>query len=247
MPVLAAIDQQRGWIAGWAVALAVFAYFLTSLARTIVDSFKAIPTMQVYFERAGIGTYADIIGVIWFSTALLLLSFFVVAQVNAWAADDAEGRLETVLAAGASRSRVVLERIAALLGSAAIVAFAASGAIWIATKSFDIAVPADRLAIATLLVLPVVFALGTVGHALVGWRPRVAVMLLGAIAVISYFIQEFAPLFGWPDWVAKVSFFVLYGQPVTTVDWGGAATLTAIGVVGTAVALVSMRRRDVGR
>jgi len=203
--------------------------------------------MQVYFERAGIGTYADVIGVIWFSTALLLLSFFVVAQVNAWAGDDVEGRLETMLAAGASHARVVLERIAALLVAAAIVALASIAGIWIATKAFDIAVPADRLIVATLLLLPVVFALGAVGHALVGWRPRVAVMLLGTVAVVSYFLQEFAPLFGWPDWVAKLSFFVLYGQPVSTVDWSGTATLTAIGIVGTAVALGSMRRRDVGR
>ncbi len=247
VPVLAAIDQQRGWIAGWAIALAALAYFLTSLARTVVDSLREIPSMQVYFERAGIGTYADVIGVIWFSTALLLLSFFVVAQVNAWAGDDVEGRLETMLAAGASHARVVLERIAALLVAAAIVALASIAGIWIATKAFDIAVPADRLIVATLLLLPVVFALGAVGHALVGWRPRVAVMLLGTVAVVSYFLQEFAPLFGWPDWVAKLSFFVLYGQPVSTVDWSGTATLTAIGIVGTAVALGSMRRRDVGR
>ena len=30
-------------------------------------------------------------------------------------------------------------------------------------------------------------------------------------------------------------------------DWGGIATLIAIGTVGTAIALFVMRRRDVGR
>jgi hypothetical protein len=30
-------------------------------------------------------------------------------------------------------------------------------------------------------------------------------------------------------------------------DWGGIATLVAIGLAGTAVAIVAMRRRDVGR
>lgn len=247
VPVLAGLDQQRGWIAGWAIGLAALAYFMTSLARTMVDSFKEIPTLQVYFERAGIGSYADVVGIIWFSNALLLLSFFVVAQVNGWAADDAEGRLETTLAAGASRTRVVLERIATLLVAAAIVTFASTGAIWLATQTFAVAVPADRLLVATLLLLPVTFALGAVGHALAGWRPRLAVLLLGTIAVVSYFVQQFVPLFGWPDWVAKLSVFTLYGQPVSRVDWTGAATLLAIGVAGTAAALVSMQRRDVGR
>ena len=247
IPVLAAIDQQRGWIAGWAIGLAVLAYFMTSLARTMVDSLKAIPTLQVYFERAGIGSYTDIVGVSWFSTALLLLSLFVVAQVNGWAADDAEGRLETMLAAGASRTRIVLERIAALLVAVAIIGLASTGAIWVATQTFAIAVATDRLIVATLLLLPMTFALGAVGHALVGWRPRGAVLLVGTVAVISYFIQQLVPLFGWPEWVARLSLFALYGQPISRVDWTGAATLMAIGIAGTAAALVSMRRRDVGR
>ena len=247
IPVLAQVDQQRVWIAGWAIAMAVLAYFLASLARTIVDGFKDIPAMQVYLERAGIGGYADVVGVIWFSTALLLIAIFVVAQVNGWAGDDGEGRLEAVLAAGASRSRIVLERIAALLVAAGIVAGVSSLGVYVASKAFDIPMPADRLILATALVLPVVFALGAVGHALVGWRPRVAVVLIAAVAVVSYFTLEFVPLFQLPDWVSRTSFFVLYGTPMTSVDWAGAATLMAIGVAGTAWALVSMQRRDVGR
>lgn len=246
IPVLAGVDQQRGWILGWAIAMAVLAYFLASLARSIVDGFKDIPAMQIYLARAGIGGYADVVGVIWFSTALLIIAIFVVAQVNAWAADDAEGRLETMLAAGASRGRIVLERIAGLLVAGGVVAAVSSVGVYVATKAFDIPVPGDRLVVATALVLPVVFALGAVGHALVGWRPRLAVLLVAAVSVISYFTQEFAPLFGWPDWVGRTSFFVLYGTPMTSVDWGGAATLMAIGIGGTGLALVSMRRRDVG-
>jgi ABC-2 type transport system permease protein len=245
--VLAQVDQQRVWIAGWAIAMAVLAYFLASLARTVVDGFKDIPAMQVYLERAGIGGYADVIGVIWFSTALLLIAIFVVAQVNAWASDDGDGKLEAVLAAGASRARVVLERIAALLVAAGIVAAVSSVGVYAASKAFDIPLPADRLILATALVLPVVFALGAVGHALVGWRPRLAVVLISAVAVASYFTLEFVPLFQLPDWVSRTSFFVLYGTPMTSVDWAGAATLMAIGVLGTAWALIAMQRRDVGR
>ena len=246
-PVLAGVAQQRGWILGWAIAMAVLAYFLSSLARSIVDGFKDIPAMQIYLARAGIAGYSDVVGVIWFSTALLLIAIFVVAQVNAWAADDAEGRLEMVLAAGASRSRVVLERLAGLLVAACVVAAVSSLGVYVATKAFDIPVSADRLALATVLVLPVVFALGAIGHALVGWRPRLAVVLVAAVAVISYFTQEFAPLFQWPEWVGRTSFFVLYGTPMTKVDVPGAATLAVIGVVGTLVAIAAMEQRDIGR
>jgi len=247
LPVLAGIDQQRGWILGWAIAMAVLGYFLSSLARTIVDGFRDIPAMQVYLGRAGINGYADVVGAIWFSTALLIIATFVVAQVSSWAADDAEGRLETVLAFGASRPRVVVERLAVLVIGAGAVAGVSSIGVYVAARAFDIPVPADRLALATALVLPVVFALGAIGHALVGWRPRVAVALVAAVAVASYFVQELAPLFDWPEWAGRASFFALYGTPMTKVDWAGAATLTVIGIAATAVALVAMRRRDVGR
>jgi len=203
--------------------------------------------MQVYLQRAGIGGYADVVGVIWFSTALLLIAIFVVVQVNGWAADDAEGRLEIMLASGASRVRIVVERIAALLIAAGIIAAVSSAGVYVASKAFDIAVPLDRLTVATALVLPVVFALGSIGHALVGWRPRLAVVLLAAVAVLSYFTLQFAPLFSLPDWVSRTSFFVLYGTPMTSVDWAGAATLMGMGIVGTAAALSALRRRDIGR
>src|SRR5207249_9776119 len=58
-----------------------------------------------------------------------------------------------------------------------VVAGVSSIGVYVAARAFDIPVPADRLALATALVLPVVFALGAIGHALVGWRPRVAVAL----------------------------------------------------------------------
>jgi putative exporter of polyketide antibiotics len=247
IPVLAAIDQQRAWILGWGLALALLGSFMASLAHSIVESFKDVPTMQIYFDRAGIGGAGDVVGVIWFSTALLLVAIFTVAQVNGWAADDAEGRLEMMLASGAARPRVVIERVATLIAAAGIVSAVSSVAVQVAAQAFEIPVRADRIALATVLTLPVVFALGSVGHALVGWRPRIAGLVIGAVAVISYFTQQFAPLFQWPEWVERTSFFVLYGTPMTSPDWGGAATLVAIGIVGIALALRSMQRRDVGR
>ncbi|HLZ47381.1 MAG TPA: hypothetical protein VKR80_01880, partial [Candidatus Limnocylindria bacterium] len=129
----------------------------------------------------------------------------------------------------------------------AIVAAVSTAAVWLASGAFDLGVPADRAFLAGVLMLPVVFALGSIGHALVGWRPRLAVVILAAVAIVSYFTQEFVPLFDLPEWVGRTSFFVLYGQPMTHVDVAGTATLTVIGVVGALVAIAAMERRDVGR
>jgi ABC-2 type transport system permease protein len=246
LPVLAAVDQQRWWTVGWALGMGALAYLLTSLTRSMIDTLSAIPSLRPYVDLLGLTAYSDFVGVIWFGTALLILSVLAIVQVNGWAADDAEGRLETVLSTGASRPRVVAERIAALLVSVGIVAAASTVVVAITARANDIDVPADRLIVATVLLLPVIFAFGAIGHALVGWRPRPAVLILSAIAVVSYFTQQFAPLFSWPEWVRNTSIFALYGMPMTKVDWAGALTLVTIGVFGTATAIVSLQRRDVG-
>ena len=246
IPVLALVDQQRWWLIGWTVAFAILAYFLTTLARSMVDAMMAIPSLRVYFDRLGIAAYSDFVGVIWFGTALFILSGLAITQVNSWASDDGEGRLEAMLAAGASRSRVVVERVAALLVVVAVVAAVSSVIVFYGMRALDIVVPGDRMIIATLDQLPVVFAFAGIGAALVGWRPRAAVVVLGAVAVISYFLEQFYAIFDWPDWVGQLSIYQLYGMPLSKDEWAGIITLVAIGVAGTAIALVSMRRRDVG-
>jgi hypothetical protein len=53
----------------------------------------AIPTLRGYFDALGIAAYSDFVGVLWFGTGLFIMSGLAVAQVDAWAADDGEGRL----------------------------------------------------------------------------------------------------------------------------------------------------------
>jgi ABC-2 type transport system permease protein len=248
LPVLALIDQQRLWIAGWALGLAALAAFFTSLTRTIVDTLDRsdIPMMRIYFQRLGVSAYSDFLGAMWFGSALFLISAFVVVQVNGWSADDGEGRLEAILTAPVSRGRVVIERLAALLVAVGIIEAVTSLVVYWSAQRNEIVVAGERLALASLLVLPVAFAFGGIGHALVGWRPRVAVVALSTLAVVSYFTQQFAPLFDWPDWIRNTSLYALYGMPLKEVDWPGIGGLVAIGAAGTAGAVVAMRRRDVG-
>lgn len=249
MPVLAIVDQQRVWIVAWALGLALLAGFLTSITKTMVDALgnSDIPMLRAYFERAGINAYADFVGVIWFSTLLLLISLFVAVQVNGWAADDAEGRLEAILSAPVSRARVVVERITAVVVACAVLVAVSSLAVYLAATSAGISLPGGRFVFASAAVLPVAYAFSGIGHALVGWRPRIAVVILGVLAVVGYFTQQFAPMFQWPDWVSNLSLYALYGTPMSKDDWSGIATLIAIGTVGTVAALIVMRRRDVGR
>jgi ABC-2 type transport system permease protein len=152
-----------------------------------------------------------------------------------------------ILSAPVSRARIVVERIAAVIFACAVVVAVSSLAVNLTARSTGISLPSGRFVVASVEVLPVAYAFAGIGHALVGWRPGVAVVALGTVAIVGYFAQQLTPLFQWPDWVNNISLYALYGTPMSKDDWGGIATLVAIGIAGTAVALAAMRGRDVGR
>jgi len=248
-PVLAPLRQQTDWVLLWLVALVALSAFLISITKSIVDALtsSAVPFLRAYFERAGLSAYDSFVGVIWLSTATLLLSVYAITQVASWAADDAEGRLATILSAPVSRARVVLERLATLLVAVALIAAASSVAVYVVAAGQGIPLDRGRVALAAALLLTIPFAFGSIGQLVAVSRPRIAVVALSAVAVFSYFVQQFAPLFQWPDWVANLSLYTLYGMPMSgEISWAGVATLVGIGAAATLVSMAALRRRDVG-
>ena len=249
LPVLGPLRQQRIWVAAWLVGFVALSASLISITRTIVDSLTSseVPFLRAYFERAGLSVYDSFVGVIWLSTATLLLSIYAIIQVASWSADDAEGRLATILSAPVSHARVILERLATLLVAVGLIVAAASVAVYMVAAGQGITLDGGRVALAATLLLTIPFAFGSIGQFVSASRPRVAVVALSAVAVLSYFVQQFVPLFGWPDWVANLSLYTLYGAPMSgDIKWAGVAGLVAIGTVATAASLVALRRRDVG-
>ncbi|HET8570244.1 MAG TPA: ABC transporter permease subunit [Candidatus Limnocylindria bacterium] len=250
LPVLASIDQQRLSILGWAVGLSIVSVFFISLTRTIVDQLQnASPVLRSFFERAGISAYDTFVGVIWGSTILLLLSLYAIAQVNAWVSEEADGRLDTVLAQPVSRTRVVLERIAAVLVAGSVIVAVVAVVGTAAASSVGIELDRSRVATAAALLVAVILAFAGIGALLAAWKPRAAVPVLALVAIYSYFVDQFAPLFEWPEWIGDATIYGLFGAPFSedVPLWPGPISLVAIAVLGTVLATAAMRRRDVGR
>jgi ABC-2 type transport system permease protein len=248
-PVVALLRQQWLWIATWTVGITAISAFLASIVKTVIDTLmsSSVPIMRAYVERAGLSGYDTFVGAVWLSTLMLILSAYAIVQVQSWSADDAEGRLATILSAPVSRARVVLERLVALLIAVGFLCAAAGIAVYWVTTSQSIDLDDSRLALATALVIAIPFAFGSLGQLLAVWRPRIALMLLSTIAVVSYFLLQFTPLFQWPEWVANLSLYSLYGMPMSgEVNWSGIAGLVGVGVAGTIGALIAVQRRDVG-
>src|SRR6185295_6060449 len=110
------------------------------------------------------------------------------------------------------------ERLIALLVAVGLICAAAGTAVYLVTTSQAIEIDGSKLALATFLVVLIPLAFAAIGQLLAVRRPGGALVLLSAMAVASSSLAHFTPLFGWPEWVAHLSLFSLYGMPM-----GGAA------------------------
>lgn len=246
LPVLALVDQQRLGIVAWTIATVLLGLFIISISRALVELMTATPLFRLYLERAGIAGYATFMGTVWFGLLLFLVTLYAITQVAGWIADESDGRLETQLAAPVSRGRVVVERAAALLVGAAVIAAAAALVTVAGTAREETPLATGDVARAAILLLPVVLMFGAVGHALIGWRPGLAVPALGTIAIASFFLDQLGPLYDLPEWARNLSVFALYGTPLTQdVDVTRLAALLTVAGMGLAVGIASFRRRDV--
>jgi len=246
-PVLATIYEQRVGLTAWMVSTALLALFMTSLAKSVADLVNHIPIFRAYVSGQGDLNRA-VISVFWFAMMPLVLGAFAITQVSRWTTDDTEGRLEMVLSEPVSRRHVALERAGALLVATTFIAVVGSAVTLWAADAQGISLGVESIALATALLLPFGLAFGSLGAALAGWIPRATVLLLSGYAVVSYFLTQFVPLFRWPQWVANVSIFYLYGTPLTTgVYWTGFWVLMAIIAIAMTIGLLSFQRRDLGR
>lgn len=246
VPILETLYEQRIGLAFWVLGIALIALFFVSLARPLVDVMKAVPALRAYVALFGGAIYPALIGVFWYSTLELLLAFYAIAQAGRWSAEDSDGRLESVLSQPVSRWRVVIERGVSLMVGAGVIVLAASLVTLLTTSAQGIALDSGGVVRAGLLLLPFTLSFGAVGALFAGYFPRAAVVVLSTLAIASYFLQQFALLFKWPTFVIDLSVFQLYGNPLVSVFWKGVWALSTIMVIGFALAIVTMRRRDIG-
>ena len=247
VPFTEGLWEQRVGLGVWTISTLVLGSVMVSATKSVADALSSDPRLASVFQHAAPGPiYAALLGFIWFGFALLLLAAYAVVQVSRWAAQDQEGRVEMLLSAPISRSRIVVER--ALEFAVASLLIVIGGYIGVAASlpSSGLKLDAGHLFTATLLLWPFALAFGGLGIAIASRWPRIAVPFLAAFAVVEYFLGDLAPLFKMPDWVGNLSVFHLYGNPIAgTTPWTQALSMVLVFLVGFAAALVLMQRRDV--
>ena len=247
--LLGSLYEQRVALGWWVIGVFVVVIFFVTVAPGMVAALEQVPQLHDYLATITNGDIArGLVGLFLIGTIQLLLALFAVTAVAGWVHDDASGRLELELSLPISRSKVVVRRAASLTTSAAGIGLVALLFMFVLAGSRGIEFELRRVLLAAVLLVPFTVAWGAIGALWTSWRPQGAVFALTALTVVSYFLQEVTPLYGWPDWVLDISFFHLYGNPlVADPAWWRVAVLLTVCTAGFAGAAQLSRTRDVGR
>jgi ABC-2 type transport system permease protein len=167
-----------------------------------------------------------------------LLAAFVIVQAGGWVGDLAQGRVEMLLTAPVSWSRLVLERMVALV--AGVIAITTAALVSLIVGALVVGESLDPSGLARLAAICVLFgaALGGLAALLVARvRRTTAVTLLAAVVATSYLLTFLVAMLDWPPWLNRLSVFWAFGHPY--LEWPpGAAfvVLLLLGVGGTLLA-----------
>lgn len=180
----------------------------------------------------------------------LVIIFAVLLGLKVNAADEEAGTLDLLMSYPISRTSFYVQRAAAvlccLLDACALIFIA----VLLTSRVVDMQIEVDRLAAACLLLvaLAAVFAILAVAVSGVMGRRAVAGGVAGAIAVVAYLANSFAPQIPDIEGLRKISAFYYYsaGDPLSKgLDLGHLGILTAAVILLLVAGSYAFSRRDI--
>jgi ABC-2 type transport system permease protein len=238
---------QRGTLLGWAVALFGFGLIFGAIVEQMMSSSGA--TTDWYARMGGSEQILDAYRASIVEMAGMAVAIYVVQVLLRMRAEEADGRLEPLLAASVSRPRWMMSHIlnAMLGGIGLLLLFSVGVALTAGAVLGDTPAQLREMTAAGLVQLPAILVLGAVAVAATVLLPRFASAISWAVVMLSIL---FGPLFGGaslqlPQWVQDLSAFTHTPKaPAAAVTATPVVLLVAIAVALAAAAIVSFRRRN---
>jgi ABC-2 type transport system permease protein len=233
----------------WALPLAALTALWGSLLQTVMDLWSALESMTSAFV-GGIDATPEAQYLAFISELVApVAAAYVVTQAAGWVADLEQGRVEAVLAGPVSWSRLVVGRAVAAVVGVALITIVALLTLAVAVLGTDARmslVGAGRVLLGCALLGAAMAGLATVAVAVL--RSGLAVVALSVYLGASYLLGLLVSLYGWPDWVNRLSVFGALGHPY--LDWppvSGTLILLGLAVGGlTGGAALAERTPKVG-
>ena len=239
----------------WTLAIAGFSAWMVIVVKQtesqLATIYQSSPILKDLITKVGggdVATNATILSAL-FTFLPLLLMAFAVTQVNRWAADEEDGRLEMVLSTPQPRLNVLLTRFAALTTVIVIIGVLTLAATEFAALAAGLKLDGGNVAVATLSMIPMGLLIAAIGFLFSGWlRTAIDTGLLSFLLVIWFFITFIGPELNWPEGVQKLSAFYYYGTPLLHgLSLGNMLLVLVVAVVALALASVRFVRKDIGR
>ncbi|MGH7918876.1 MAG: ABC transporter permease subunit [Candidatus Dormibacteraceae bacterium] len=238
----------------WTVGIAGFSAWMIVVVQQmearLSNLFRGSPEGETLLRNLGGGGASISAGFLsaMFILLPLALMAFAVTQVNHWAADEQEGRLELVLTTPRSRLGVLLAHFAALASATIFVAVVTLIATATASAATGLTFDSGNLAAATLGMIPLGLLVAAIGYLGAGWlRTAADTGLLSFLLAIWFFITFIGPELRWPDSTLRLSPLYYYGTPLLHgLQVSSVVGLLAVAAVALAVGSLRFMRRDVG-
>jgi ABC-2 type transport system permease protein len=235
-------------IAGFAAWMVVAVWQIEAKLRGITAGSPAYNTLIKNVGGGDVSQNASLLSAI-FALLPLLLMAFAVTQVNRWAADEEEGRLELVLSTPRPRLQVLLGRFAALSTATVVIGVLTLAASAVAASTTGLKLDAGNLAAASLGMIPLGLLTAAIGYLASGWlRTAADTGLLSVLLAFWFFISFISPELQWPDATLRLSPFYYYGTPLLHgLQLADMLGVVAVGIAALTLASLRFARKDIGR
>ncbi len=238
----ASLLRGRVGLIAWSAAAAAYSALLASLTPTVMDAWAAFDFFGgVAGGEAGIPPETQYLS-LGAEIITPVIAAYLITQAAGWVADLDQGRVEAILATPISWSRLVWERLLAAVAGVFAITAAALGGLAVGAAAVGAGLDwqgLGRTALGCVLLGAAIAALAALVVAM--FRTGIAVTVLAAFVGASYLLGLVVALFGWPDWINRLTVFGAFGHPY--LEWppvSGTLVLLALavggGLLGAAVA-----------
>jgi ABC-2 type transport system permease protein len=238
---------QRGALLAWAIGMLVFGLVFGAIIDDVAGTSSA--TTEWYARMGGSGVILDAYRSSAIQMSAMAVAVYVVQILLRMRAEEADGRLEPVLATAVSRPRWVMSHVvnAAVGALALLLVFAAAMGAAAGAVVGDLPAQMGDMLAAGLVQLPGIMVVGGVVVAVTALVPRWAATVSWTAIIVFILL---GPLFGaatlqLPGWAQDLSPFTHVPKaPAVDVTVLPILALIAVAVALAAAGLTTFRRRD---
>ncbi len=254
------LDNRKGTI-WWVLGMAALGVWITAMFPVIRDSeemqelLNDIPPEALAIFGIDVDSFLTGAGYLQgqlysFNAPIIVLAFAIVAGIAATAREEQRGTMDMLLATPVSRSSVVIQKGASLALRLGLITSALSVVIFLLNVPLDLGVTAVNGIAATIALWMFGLVFAAIAMTLGAWTgsPGVAGGVTAFLAVVSWLVRAFAPLFDWLEIPSRFSPFRWYTDMGAMLDGFGSELiwLTVAVIAFGAIAAILFRRRDIG-